>query len=195
MRYAVAPHFPFVQRVLFANRWLFGPLIEAELSKANTTNALLRTTTAPTMLSASIQQNVLPQEAKVTVNFRSHPRGRIDDIIDHVNKVITDDRVKVVARPGANDPSKISTSQSDGYRLLDETFGQVFGDIVSVPGLTIAATDSREYEKSAENSYRILPIVFNSEDIPRLQGTNERISIDAVKQAIIFYQTLIGKLR
>ena len=62
---------PFTLKMLFANRWLFSGLIEAILAKDPATNAMLRTTTAPTMLSASVKTNVLAIEAIATVNFRS----------------------------------------------------------------------------------------------------------------------------
>src|SRR5690606_32085949 len=60
---AVAPHMPFVPRLMFANRWLLGPLVEAQLEDLAFANAMMRTTTAPTMLSGSPKVNVLPTEA------------------------------------------------------------------------------------------------------------------------------------
>jgi carboxypeptidase PM20D1 len=47
----VSRHMPFLTRALFANQWLFGPVIDEQFSSSPTTNAMLRTTTAPTMLS------------------------------------------------------------------------------------------------------------------------------------------------
>ena len=66
----LGPHFSLVQRVLFANQWLFRPVLESALSGSAATNAMLRTTTAPTMLTGSNKENVLPQVASATVNFR-----------------------------------------------------------------------------------------------------------------------------
>jgi carboxypeptidase PM20D1 len=71
---------PFLTRALFANQWLFGPVIDEQFSSSPTTNAMLRTTTAPTMLSGSVKTNILPIEAVATVNFRIHPR---DSMAEH----------------------------------------------------------------------------------------------------------------
>lgn len=191
---AVAPGFPFVQRMLFANRWLFGPLLESELSKGTATNAMLRTTTAPTMLSASLKENVLPANATATVNFRIHPRDSVDSVIAHVKTVLDDDRITVAIRGEGNEPSPVSKHDVPGFNHLSKTFLEIFGDLTVVPGLTIAATDSKHYCRIAENCYRINPVVFGPDDIPRFHGTNERISVEAAITAVRFYHRLISNL-
>lgn len=191
---AVAPDFPFVQRMLFANRWLFGGLLEGELSKGAATNAMLRTTTAPTMLSASLKENVLPANAVAIVNFRIHPRDTVESVIAHVRQAVDDERVAIKVRGEGNEPSPVSRHDVPGFDHISRTFREVFGDLIVVPGLTIAATDSKHYCRIAENCYRINPVVFGKDDIPRFHGTNERISVEAVGTAVRFYHRLISEL-
>jgi carboxypeptidase PM20D1 len=52
----VSKHMPFSYRFLFANRWLFGGIIESQMSSSPVINAMIRTTTAPTMLNGSIKK-------------------------------------------------------------------------------------------------------------------------------------------
>jgi len=181
--------------MLFANQWLFKPILEGELSKAATTNAMLRTTTAPTMLSGSTKENVLPIEAVGTVNFRLHPRDTVEGIIEHVRNVIDDERIEVSTRGTASAASPVSSHDGEAFALLGSVFRQVFGDVIVVPGLTIAATDSRHYAKVSKDTYRILPIVFGPEDIPRIHGTNERVSVAGYAQAVTFYSELMEQLQ
>ncbi len=68
---------------------------------------------------------------------------------------------------------------------------QVFGDLIVVPGLTVAGTDSVHYSQISDDSYRINPFMFTGEDIKRLHGRNERISVDGMIRAVQFYSTLI----
>ena len=82
---------PFVYKIAFANRWLFGGVIDSYLSRVPATNAMLRTTTAPTMLSASVKSNVLPIEAIALVNFRIHPQNSVEDVFDHVRGLVESD--------------------------------------------------------------------------------------------------------
>ena len=55
----------------------------------------IRTTTAPTMLSASNRINVLASEAKGTVNFRLHPRDNPETIMNFVNELIGNENIEV----------------------------------------------------------------------------------------------------
>lgn len=187
---AVAPHMPFDKRVLFANRWLFGGLIESALERNAGTAAMLRTTIAPTMLSASVKENVLPIKAVATVNLRVHPRDSIDGITEHLRAAIDDDRVKVVVRRGQA-PSRVSSAETAGFENIATATRQTYGPLIVAPGLTIAGTDSRRYETVADDSYRFNPMVVTREDIHGFHGTNERISIENMVNATSFYGLLI----
>ena len=189
---ALGPHFSLSKRVLFANQWFYRPLLEMVLSGAPATDAMMRTSKAPTMLVGSAKDNVLPQKAIATVNFRIHPRDTIDSIISHTHDMIDNEDIEVAIREGfGNEPSAVSDKDGAGFKALSQTFRQVFGDLIVVPGLTVAATDSVHYSKVSDNSYRINPFVFTGEDIKRLHGRNERISVEAMGLAVQFYGMLI----
>ena len=51
----IAPYTGFAMRAALANRWLTGPLVERQLLSVPSTAAAIRTTTAPTILSAGHQ--------------------------------------------------------------------------------------------------------------------------------------------
>lgn len=190
---AVAPEFGFVQKMLFANRWLFGPLLEGILSDAATTNAMLRTTTAPTMLSASIKENVLPTKAVATVNFRLHPRDTAASVMAHVQSVINDPSVVVSQRGEQTEASPVSRHDAPGFQLLARTTLAQFGEVILVPGLTVAGTDSKHFLKISDDSYRFNPVTFGPEDLARLHGINERVAIKDLGHAVGFYsQLMIG---
>lgn len=189
---AVAPHMPFGQRALFANRWLFGGLIDSALEDSPSTAAMLHTTVAPTMLSASIKENVLPIRAVATVNFRVHPRDSVDGIVEHLQTVIDDERV-AIERHRHQPASRVSSSESAAFHTLAETARHTHGQAIVAPGLTIAGTDSRHYETVADDSYRFNPMVVTKQDISGFHGTNERISIDNMIKATRFYRQLINR--
>ena len=91
----VGPEMSFGMKLLFANRWLFSPLIKSELQKTNSTNASIRTTIAPTIFHAGTKENVLPQKATAMVNFRLFPGDSVEYVIEHVKTSINDPRVLV----------------------------------------------------------------------------------------------------
>lgn len=188
----LGPHFEFPQRVLFANQWLFRPLLEYGLGQAPTTHALLRTTAAPTMLSAAPAPNVLPTQAKATVNFRIHPRDTMASVREHVQQAVANDSVTVeFADYPRFDPSPVAQSDTSAYSMISESLAGAFGDVIVVPGLTIGATDSRIYQRIASNSYRVNPFMLEGADLPLLHGIDERVSLDNLRAAVIFYTSLL----
>jgi carboxypeptidase PM20D1 len=187
---SLARHMSFDRRVLFANPWLFGPVIEWALAKSPTTDAMLRTSTAPTMLTGSVKENVLPIEATATVNFRVHPRDTPEVVVARVTKVVADERIKVTALR-ADPASRVASIDSKGYRAIATAARRAFGDIVTAPGLTLAGTDSKHYEKVSDNAYRFNPMKITPPDLTGIHGTNERISLDNLVRATRFYIELM----
>lgn len=187
---AMAREMSFGKRVLFANRWLFGPLIERELARSPATNALLRTTTAPTMLSASVKENVLPTQASAIVNFRLHPRDTAQGVAEHVRRVTADERITVTARESL-EASPVSPADSPAFRAMADAARRTHGDVAVAAGLTIGATDSRHYAAVADASYRFMPARVGPQDVAGFHGTNERLSVDNLVRATRFYIELM----
>ena len=186
----VSKHMPFSYRFLFANRWLFGGIIESQMASSPVINAMIRTTTAPTMLNGSIKSNVLPIEASALINFRLHPRDTIESVTDHVRRVVGSEDVEVRSL-GGMEASGISSWNSPGFEIVAASLNKVYGDVISVPGLMIAASDTRHYSKIADNSFRFNPFSIVPEDMTGFHGTNESIEIDSFVAGIKTYVEII----
>lgn len=184
----------FGPRMLFANRWLFGGLVEDQLSASNFGNAMLRTTTAATMLSASVKVNVLPIEAIATVNFRLHPRDSVEDVVAYVQSVVENDRVEVRRVPGSGQPaSAVSEWESTGYQAIERAIREIWGNVVVTPGLMVAGSDSRHYGKVADNAFRFNPMQVSQADLSGFHGTNEKIGTANLAQASRTYVQIIRR--
>ena len=188
----VSKHMPFGYRFLFANRWLFGGLLDSQMSSTPVINAMIRTTTAPTMLNGSIKSNVLPIEATALINFRLHPRDSIESVTEHVRRVVGSDQVEVRTL-GGMEASGVSSWESPGYEIISSSLSKVYGEVVSVPGIMIAASDTRHYSKVADNSFRFNPFSIVPEDMTGFHGTNESIAVDSFIAGIKTYVDIINE--
>ncbi|OFC70297.1 M20 family peptidase [Alteromonas confluentis] len=185
----IARNMDFSKRLLFANLWLFKPLLSSVLDDTKSGNAMMRTTTAPTMLSGSVKSNVLPATATATINFRLHPRDTVEDVVNWVTAAIDDERIDV--KMGEfTEASPVAATDNDGFTQLVQTTRAVYPNTIITPGLTIAATDSRFYG-DITNAYRFNPMVINNDDLEGFHGTNERISIENLVRATQFYTALM----
>ncbi|MFC2157425.1 M20 family peptidase [Acidobacteriota bacterium] len=181
-----------LMKMMIANRWLFGGLVKSQLSTSPTTDATIRTITAPTIFQSGVKENVMPKTARAVVNFRIIPGDTIEEVVKHVKDVIVDPRITVNPLDRfVQNPSPISDVDSSSFELVHRTIREVFPDVLVAPGLTIAATDSRHYLGMTGNVYRFIPIRLRPDDISRIHGTNERISVVNYLEIIKFYVQLI----
>lgn len=184
---------PFMQRLVFANLWLFSPLAEKVLAADPLTNAGIRTTTAVTMLSGSVQDNVLPIEASAVVNFRILPGESIASVMDNIERIIDDPEISVTVPEGAfaSDPSPVSPTESAGFAVLRSVIREVRPDVLVAPRLVVAATDSRHFSDIAENSYRFVGVQLEADEVSGVHGTNERVAAKSYMDAVRMYYRLI----
>ncbi|HSE39468.1 MAG TPA: M20/M25/M40 family metallo-hydrolase, partial [Acidobacteriota bacterium] len=190
---SLTPEMSFSNRLVFANLWLFEHMVTTRLQKTPTTNAMVRTTTAPTMLKGSPKDNVLATEATATINFRILPGDSVDSVVNHVRNVIDDPHIQI-KKLTADDPSPVSDVSSQSYSLLAETIRGVFPDSVVAPTLVLGATDARHFTDLSKNVYRFIPVKLKTEDIDTVHGTNERITAAAQAKAVQFYYAYLKSL-
>ena len=187
----LAPEMSGFNRVMLSNLWLTGPLVQGQLEKSPSSNAMLRTTTALTIVRAGNKDNVLPGRAEAAVNFRILPGDTIDSVEAHLKKALGNDAIQVKRYPGNSEPSPVSPTDGAGYRSIEHTVRQVFPEAVVAPGLMTAATDSRHFSLVSDAVYRFSPIRVTGEDLSRFHGNNERVSIAGYADMIRFYHQLL----
>lgn len=182
---------PWLQLVL-ANAWLFGGLIRRRLSASPQTNAALRTTTAVTMIQGGIKDNVLPPKAEAAVNFRLMPGDSAAGVIDFVRRAIADERVSMdVPEGGSWEASPVTDTASEAYRSLCRSARRVYPDAVAVPYLVLSATDGRHYTGLSSQVFRFTPFELDRDDLERIHGMNERISVQTLARMVQFYTLLL----
>jgi carboxypeptidase PM20D1 len=187
----LAPEQTFVARLVLANRWMFDPLVERFLGGHPATNAIVRTTTAPTIFDAGTADNVLASRARAVVNFRVLPGETVADVEAHVRDVTDGLEIEVQCVDKCWDPSPVSRTQGEGWDTVGRAIGWTWPDVIISPSLVVGATDARHYAAVADDSYRFLPLRMLDTDRKRLHGTDERIAIANLHAAVRFYMSVI----
>jgi carboxypeptidase PM20D1 len=187
----VAPEMSGFGRVALSNLWLFGPLVQAQLEKSAATNALVRTTTALTIVNAGNKDNVIPGLAEATVNFRLLPGDTREAVLQHVKDKAANGKFDIVALGDGTEASPVSPTASHSYQLINRTIRSLFPDVIVAPGLVAGGTDSRHFTPISDHIYRFSPVRARSEDLSRFHGTDERIAITNVVELVRFYHQLI----
>lgn len=187
----LGPEMPFAPRLVMANRWLFGPLITRRFGASPQGNALLRTTTAPTIFQAGVKENVLPSSATTVVNFRILPGDSIATVLEHARRTIADSRVQIQPLGFRSEPSPVSSTESQAFELLARTIRQIAPGAVVAPWLVVGGTDSRHYTPLTSEIYRVGLQRMGPGDLRRAHGTDERVAVENYGEMVRFYMQFL----
>ena len=181
----------FLYRMIFANLWLFYPVLDSICKKnGGELNALMRTTVAFTMTTGSTAPNVIPPEASVTSNIRINPYDTIDSVLEHLRKTVDDSTVEITLLEGTN-PSRISQTECAEWEKIASAVAETWQGCLVSPYLMVQCSDSRHYGRISDKVYRFSAMDLTSEERATIHGNNERIRIDALCRAVEFYIRLL----
>jgi len=189
----VGPEMAFPFNAVFANQWLTQGLLEMQFRNDPAANAMIRTTTAPTMIQGGVKDNVLPTTATARVNFRILPGETTESVQKEVRRILRDERIHLrIPHPEqAQNPAPPSSTDAFGFHILHKTIREVFPAAVVAPALMIGMTDSRHYQSVCRDIYRFFPVQIDRQDLKSIHGIDEHISAANYKRAIQFYRQLI----
>ncbi len=186
-------HSTFLFRVIFANRRLFGWVLDlfGKLSGGEI-NALLRTTVAFTQAKGSMAPNVIPPSASLTANLRLNPEDRVESAVKRIAATVKDDSVTLTVG-SAMEPSPISETDCPAWDKVAAAVADTWPGCIVSPYLMVQCSDSRHYGDLSNHVYRFSAMDLTSEERKTIHGNNERIRLDCAKRAVEFYLRLMGQ--
>ena len=184
-------HSSFVYRMIFANLWAFGWVLDIICKKSGgELNALMRTTVAFTQMKGSSACNVIPPEATMVSNIRLNPQDNIDSALEYIKNTVRDSDIEISLIDGMN-PSRVSCTDCEGWNRVAKAVASTWkGSIVS-PYLMVQCSDSRHYGVISDKVYRFSAMDLTSEERATIHGHNERIRVDALCRTVEFYERIM----
>ncbi|MDD5863050.1 MAG: M20/M25/M40 family metallo-hydrolase [Firmicutes bacterium] len=180
-------------RVIFANMWCFGWVIDLLAKKSGgEMNALIRTTVAFTQMEGSSARNVIPPEAKMVANMRLNPSDTVSSALDYLRKTVNDPAVEITALE-AFDPSPVSETGCPAWEKVSSAVAETWRGCVVSPYLMVQCSDSRHYRDLSNHVYRFSAMDLSAEERATIHGNNERIRLDTVAKAVEFFIRLMKK--
>ena len=189
---SLAPHVPGLQGFLLENRQWLGGLVERTMAETPAMNAALRTTTAITMVRGGVKANVLPTDATVTVNLRLVPGDTVEGVIAEVRRIIDDPEIDIEVMTG-REASAVSSHTSPAYALIAAAVADISPEILVSPALVVGGTDSKHYGRIADDAYRFTPYRLAEDDLGRVHGTDERVSVEGYAEIMAFYRGILTR--
>jgi carboxypeptidase PM20D1 len=186
-------HSTFLYKIIFANMWCFSWVIDV-LGKTGggEMNALVRTTTAFTMMEGSTARNVLPTEAKLVSNMRLNPADSVASALAHLKKAVNDSDVEITVLE-ANEPSRISQTNCPAWDAVASTVSETWPGTIVAPYLMVQCSDSRCYGRISDHVYRFCAMDMTAEERKSIHGNNEKIRLESIAKTVEFYIRLLKK--
>ena len=184
-------HSSFLYRVIFANLWCFGGVLDSMCKKSGgELNALMRTTVAFTQMSGSKAPNVIPPSASMVSNLRLNPEDSVNGAVEYIRSVINDPAVTLTVGDHM-EPSPISRTDCTGWERVSSAVAGTWKGCLVAPYLMVQCSDSRHYGEISDRVYRFSAMDLTAEERHTIHGNDEHIRLETAERAVEFFIRVI----
>ena len=186
-------HSTFAYRLIFANLWCFGWIIDLlGRMSGGEINAIIRTTVAFTQMEGSSARNVIPPAARIVANMRLNPYDDVESALDYLRKTVDNPKIRVSALESFQ-PSRVSQVDCPAWDKVSAAVAETWPDCIVSPYLMVQCSDSRHYGKISDKVYRFSAMDMTAQERATIHGHNERIRLESIGRAVEFYIRLMRK--
>lgn len=184
-------HSSFLYRMIFANLWCFGGVLDNMCKKSGgELNALMRTTVAFTQMNGSKAPNVIPPSVSMVSNLRLNPEDSVDGAVEYIRSVINDPAVKLTVGDHM-EPSPISRTDCVGWERVSNAVAGTWKGCLVAPYLMVQCSDSRHYGEISDRVYRFSAMDLTAEERHTIHGNDEHIRLETIEHSVEFFIRVI----
>ncbi len=157
--------------------------------------SMLHTSLVPTILAAGYRYNVIPSEAKATLDVRLHPDEDQAKFLDQIRAVIDDPSVEVRWARDRYRPAGASRLNTELFAALEAEIKKFYG-VEVLPTMSTGASDKAQIRSKGVQCYGISP-AMDAEDGAKGFGAHsdqERILVDELHRFVRFQHDVVMDL-
>jgi acetylornithine deacetylase/succinyl-diaminopimelate desuccinylase-like protein len=158
--------------------------------------SMIRTSISPNIIQGGYRVNVIPSEARATLDVRTHPDDNPEQLLAEVRKVVNDPAIEVVWGQRDVRPSASSAElDSEAFTAIEAGIKKHY-DTVTLPTMSTGATDMAYLRARGIQCFGVGPAT-DAEDGPKGFGAHsdqERILESELYRFVRFYYDLVRTL-
>ena len=120
-------------------------------------HSMLRTSIVPTILQGGYLKNVIPSEARATVDIRALPDEDPERLFSLLKRVMNEPAVDLVPHPQTRPSHSPSTLSGVVFRAFETALGRLYPGVPVLPAMSTGATDSAQLRAAGIPSYGFGP--------------------------------------
>ena len=155
--------------------------------------SMIRTSISPNIISGGYRINVIPSEAKATLDVRTHPNDDPQRVLEQVRKVVDDPAIEVAwARRDVRPAAASAELDSEAFTAIEAALTKHY-QTITLPTMSTGATDMAYLRAKGIQCFGLGPAV-DVEDGPRGFGAHsdqERILETELYRFIRFHYDLV----
>jgi acetylornithine deacetylase/succinyl-diaminopimelate desuccinylase-like protein len=181
----------------FLLRRLSNPLIlrllGGRLASDKLLNAMLRDTISPNILRAGYKVNVIPERAEAELDCRLLPETDGQEFDRWLRACIADERVSAESIE-SSPPSGVAPQANPFYQAVTAAVARHAPGAAVFPLQVPGGTDGRYFRQRGYAAYGFGPMILEREDLSRVHGIDERISIENLALGVKMARDIIREL-
>lgn len=186
----LCPYMNMPFRIVFANLWLFGPLLKILLSKINPQGGtMLGTMCYFTSINGGKEKQVQTKEVEATAFLRCVNDEDLKNDIEEIKKIAN--KYSIIIEEDEGEYYKPTNLKMPAYDYVKRTVNEVFPSVAVAPYILPAGSDSRHMTEVCSCTLRFAPIDITPEQFSSVHNNNENINIDIIGNSVTFYKILV----
>lgn len=164
----------------------------AEEARIERVPSTMRSTFTPTMVNASLGQNVVPPKCEAFVDVRSLPGMTGEDILAELAEAIGDETVELeLVKHSTGTASSIDT---EFFEAIKATILQARPNAIIPPMTSAGGTDSKHMRPRGVTCYGLIPIEVPPAGLRGIHGFDERIKIADLEHGIKILAGVVSRM-
>jgi acetylornithine deacetylase/succinyl-diaminopimelate desuccinylase-like protein len=167
-------------------------LTRSGMIKVPQISAMLKNTISLNQMHAGDKINVIPSSAEAEFDIRLLPGTDPDAVIADIKNMLAGEniRVETVKKASASE----STMATEEFAIIKKVVLEHFPDALTVASLLVGASDSRFFRNKGIPCYGVWPMLISLEELNRVHGIDERISIENMIRGAEVFTDIVKRL-
>ena len=183
----LAPYMNFVMKLIFANLWLFGPVLKKVMPKINAqAGGLIGTTCTFGKIEGSTEK----KECSARAFLRPVDEEDFKKDLDAFERLAEKYGI-TLEKDEASEYHAPADMTKPQFEYLKKCVGEIFPQYPVSPFILPAGTDARTFTDICPCVLRFAPIRLSAQQLGSVHAENENIDIDSVANAVAFYKHFV----